>query len=66
MKTLTLDESLVDHLQRILEQAIEHGENHISWLVANPNEPDHETQLRDTERSIELNNTLLTKLASES
>ena len=62
MKTLTLDELLVDHLQRTLEQAIEHGENHISWLADNRNEPDRELQLTETERSIDLDKRLLAML----
>jgi hypothetical protein len=62
MKTLTLDKLLVDHLRRVLDNDIEHGEAHISWLVANPGESDRELQLRDTERSIDVSKKLLAML----
>jgi hypothetical protein len=59
MKTINLDETLVDHLQCVIEEDIEHGEDHIKWLVANPGESDRELQLRDTKRSIDISKNCL-------
>ena len=45
---------LREHLQNIIEDAIERAENHLDWLALHPNEPDRTAQLLDTQRSLEL------------
>jgi hypothetical protein len=62
MKTLLLDDALIDCLRRLIERDIERQEAHITWLAANPNAADRDVQLRDTEQVIAANTRLLTLL----
>jgi hypothetical protein len=50
---------LRDHLLCITENAIERAEDHLDWLAHHPQEPDCETQVADTKRSIDLSRQLL-------
>jgi hypothetical protein len=49
---------LRDHLMYIIEDAIERAEDHLDWLASNSQEPDHEAQVADTKRSIDLSKQL--------
>ena len=62
MKTLTLDESLVDHLQRVTHENMARGEDHFAWLAQNQNESDRDQQVSETEQSINLDKRLLAML----
>jgi hypothetical protein len=61
--TLTLDDTLIAHLQRVLEDDIERAEDHLEWLSRHAGEPDRDAQLADTQTSIDLDKKLLALIA---
>jgi hypothetical protein len=53
-----MTDELREHLLRIIDEAIDRDEEHLSWLAQNPQEPDREAQLVDTQRSLALSRQL--------
>jgi hypothetical protein len=49
-----LAEDVRHHIARVIDDAIERAADHIAWLGQNPNEPDHDQQIAECERAIEL------------
>jgi hypothetical protein len=47
-----------------VEDMIESAEDHLEWLEANPDEPDHDQQRASTEHRLELARRALARLAA--
>ena len=49
-----MTDELREHFRALLDDAIDRATDHLDWLAQNPNEPDHEAQIADTQRSLAL------------
>jgi hypothetical protein len=60
-----LTAELCGSLLRIAEEDETRNRDHLRWLDENPNEPDHEQQIAETETRLELARKAMAALASE-
>lgn len=54
-----MTDELKRHIYLIAEEDLERNQEHLAWLGENPNEPDRDQQIAESECSIELDRQLM-------